>query len=353
MYQGNAAHTGFVPLDIDPNKIQKLWQVNLGQIDTPGISYIVYPATIGKKYVMVSNSHSHTLEAFSFKNGRLKWSKSFNSTVQPSAYSDGTIFVQTVNNYSPSTLLRAYKENDGELVFESPFTAQWQNYNAPVIDNNVVYACSGYMSGLTAYNTNSGEELWSTTFMDLSEGATSAVNKNHVLYYNAGYLLKLSKTTGDLISQIKDPKWTWQGYTDVTPVLYKNRFAFVTVNHYLTKFNLEKDKVDFSLDNVTSTPSVDTQNIYVIRNQKLTAIDVLTGKTLWESKETFTDSIEDILVTNNLVFISDGNETIAFSKTDEHEAIWKEPIGGKLSLSTRGLFIVSPEGKLTAYRFNE
>lgn len=353
MYQGNAAHTGYVPISVNSKKIKKVWDVEVGEQASQGLNYSIHPATIGKKYVYVARNnyvYSNTLQAFSLTDGHVVWSKNFkNLSVQPTAYADGKVFVQTVNNYLDGTLLRAYEENTGEVVFESPFSAQWHSYNAPVIDNNVVYACSGYMSGLNAYEASSGEQLWSTPFSDLSDNATSAVNKKYALYYNAGVLYKLDKKTGNVLSEIQDRNWQWNGYSDVTPVLFRDNFAFVTANQYLTKFSLTTDKSDFEIANISSNPSIDKKNVYVIKDKHLTAINADTGKTVWSVDDVNYDKVEDIIVTDNLVFVSDGYETKAYSKTNKHAVVWSVKIGGKMSLSSKGLFIVSHDGTLSAF----
>ncbi|MCE3043853.1 PQQ-binding-like beta-propeller repeat protein [Legionella sp. 16cNR16C] len=354
-YQGNAAHTGYVPIAIDPELIRQLWAVSVGRDGFPGWRTEVHQASIGQKYVFVSRynyGQANSLEAFSFTDGQVVWTADLNHVaVQPSAYHDGVVYVQTVYSDSYKTRLRAFDENTGEYIFSSHFPAQYQDYKAPVIDEGVVFISSGYYSGITAFDAHKDNKLWHTPFPRLSNGASPAVNKQYALYYNAGYLYKLDKNKGKVLAKIHDDNWEWSNDYDPTPVLLGDS-AFVTSNHSLTKFNIAEDKIEFAISNVSSNPSVDDKNVYVIKDSHLTAINAGTGDVVWSIDSSEYHKVEDLLVTKNLVFVSDGKETKAYSKSKKHEVVWQAPVGGKMSLSSRGLFIVSKKATLTAFGIN-
>ncbi|KTC67940.1 outer membrane biogenesis protein BamB [Legionella birminghamensis] len=356
MYQGNAAHTGYVPIVIDTAKIKQIWSVDVGQDGFPGMNTEIHQASIGHKYVFVSRynyGQANSLEAFSFEDGHVVWSVDLNHlAVQPSAYSDGVVYVQTVYGDSRKTRLWAFDENSGEYLFSSQFLAEYQSYKAPVIDNDKVYASGGFRAGIVAFNAHKAGRLWFTHFDRYGEEATAAVNEKYVLYYNACVMYKLDKNTGDILSKIQDDYCEWKRDYDPTPVLFGNDFAFVTSNQYLTKFNLAEDKVEFAINNVSSNPSVDDKKVYVIKDSQLTAINAETGDVVWSIDASDFRKVEDLVVTKNLVFVSDRKKTRAYSKSKKHELVWQADVGGKLSLSSKGLFIVSHSGTLTAFNIN-
>lgn len=351
MYQGNTRHTGFVPIDIDVNNIKQIWEIN-------SEAYYYgehHQAIIGQYYIFLATAgQKNRLEAFSPMDGHAVWVKDFGKLwPQPTAYSDGTLFLQTVEaNYYGSDFitLTAYKEESGDVVFES-FAGGNGTYKAPVIDNEIVYVCETelFLAKLVAYNKYSGTKLWDLSFDTTLCGTSLAVNNNYAIYYNKKTLFKIDKKTGVVLSSIKD-EHRQENYDFDDLVLIGENSAYVTVNNYLTKYNLKKNKVDFALANVTSTPSTDDKNLYVIKDKYLTAINADTGKTVWKNSENMYETITGVVVTNNLVFISTKDGTKAYSKTKKHDVVWQVNDGGKLSLSTKGLLIVSKEGTLTMYK---
>lgn len=355
MYQGNAQHTAYVPIKINPKSIYQSWVVSIDEEKSSGLNKI-HPATIGSEHIIVSSTnyaYSNTLQAFSIKDGHVVWSKDYGSAgVQPTAYNNHTVYVQAVNNSLGGTLLYAYNERNGDLIFQAPSTAQWHSYKAPVIDNGFIYACSGYMSGINAYKMSSGSLLWSKSFNSLSENATSAVNKQFLVYYNAGSLLKMDKASGEILSITPDDAWSWDGYDDPTPVLMDEKAALIVTNKTLTRFNLQTDSIDFRISDVASTPAVDSTNIYVAQKNSLVALNKETGKQQWNVQTGFNEgSVQDVILSQNLVFISDGKQIKAFSKVKDHPLVWSASVGGSMSLSTKGLFVVSHEGTLTSFKF--
>jgi|GEM_PF-5937034 len=356
MYQGNAAHTGYLPLKIKPKEIVQVWQKNIDEKPSTGPFYNIHPASVTPKYVIVTRNYdrlSNSLKVFSIATGKEIWSKNFNDlSIQPAAYHDGVVYVQTVNNSLGGTLLRAFEVATGKVLFETPFTAQWHNYKAPVIDGNKVIACAGYIGGLTAYDRLMGSASWSRSFNELSNMATAAVSTKYALYYNAGKLYKLNKADGQVISKIQDTSWQWNGYDDATPVLIGEDSALISTNHYLSKFNLKEDKIDFVFDGIQGNPSVDLDNIYVIQNHHLTIIDKDSGELLWSDLTNEYDSnVSDIVITKNLIFVSTDKGTKAYTKTRKHEIVWESSVGGALSINASGLYIVSSKGQLTAFSF--
>lgn len=356
MYQANAQHTGFVPIKVNPNKLIKRWRVSVGDASTPGLNYRIHQASIGKRGVYVARNnyvYSNTLEAFSIKKGKRLWTIDFKElALQPTAYHDGKIFVQTVNNSIGGTALRVFDERKGHPLFEVPFSAQWQTYNAPLIDGGVIYADAGYSGGFNAYDEKEGELKWRFSVGTLSEGATPALTGDLLVYYNAGSLLLVDKNTGKKQSDIKDPNYAWGGYTDPTPVIATHDTALIVINHTLTQFNLKDKSVGFTMDDVSGYPSVDNKYIYIIKAGLLSALDKKTGELAWQNHDkSFEGEMDEFVVTKNLVLVSDSKGISAISKRGHHKTLWQSDVHGKMSLSQKGLFIVSHDGTLTAFSF--
>ena len=98
--------------------------------------------------------------------------------------------------------------------------------------------------------------------------------------------------------------------------------------------------------------------IYAGRNnpKSLDALDEHTGQVLWSWPGTATDAEfhRNVVVTNNLVFVSTDQAVHAVDLVT-HQLVWSYPVPGMLALSASGtLYIVEgarePTGRLIAIR---
>jgi hypothetical protein len=102
---------------------------------------------------------------------------------------------------------------------------------------------------------------------------------------------------------------------------------------HLKKINLLTQQIDFDIQNTSGKPAVDDKFIYTIKNQRLTAIDKMTGKTQWVAYGTvFKNTIESLIVTNNVVLVSDVYGTRAISKNASPPKLWRTDVHGQISL---------------------
>ena len=116
-YQGNAAHDGYVPCQIDPLRLSVTWTCNAassGRI-----------ATDGRTVIKGNGTTLSALDAFS---GSTLWSIS--GDFSEPAISDGIAYV-TTSTQGMSGLFNwfnAYSIADGSLIFTTHLDTQWDTY---------------------------------------------------------------------------------------------------------------------------------------------------------------------------------------------------------------------------------
>lgn len=350
-------HTGFFAINIDTTSIKRVWQQYIGEIASSGPSYRINAASIGKENIYVSRNnyvYSNTLQAFSIETGNLLWGVEFDALqAQPPVYHDGKLFIQTLGYYGKEkSSLRAYNTS-GELIFQTEVSDSDSNVGAPIVDSGIIYAETGQGS-IKSYSETTGERLASyKAFDDDYKPSSPALLNNWLISYSDGKLHIFDRDTTSEVASIADPNYSWPG-SAVIPIITDDHSALIYSDWHLKKINLLTQQIDFDIPNTSGKPAVDDKFIYTIKNQRLTAIDKMTGKAQWVAYGTvFKNTIESLIVTNNVVFVSDVYGTSAISKNADHSKLWRTEIHGKISLSRKGLFIVSNSGELTAFKFNE
>lgn len=345
MYQQNAAHTGFVPVDIHPKYFQFEWQVTIGDPATPGLNYSISPAVVAGNLVYVSRNnymYSNTLQAFSITDGKVVWSKSYGSVmINPPTVYQNTVYVQTVNNASPDTALYGYDAATGNTLFKSPTAAQWEHYLAPTAYGNNIYVDGGTYGGMYSFNNSSGQQNWFTGLAQYDMW-TPAVNAQYAVAYTGGQLNILDSTSGRLLGNIIDPHYQWSGYsTNFAPVFTDSQTALSVQSGYLTSYHLDSKSIAWSAGpGYVGQPSFDGQSIYAVQNDGLVVLDPATGNVKWKWFPNNQHVQGQLIVTANFVLLSTESRVYAISKWRQHNAIWSYPASGVLSMGRGHLYIV-------------
>jgi outer membrane protein assembly factor BamB len=154
-YQGNALHTGYVPVTLDASQFTKSWSVPIGD---SGAALQQATEADGMVYVSQSGYFSDQgLYVLNAQDGSVLWNLPFPNifSVNPPAYDNGKVYIQTVNN-SGDTWVRAYEASSGTQVFQAAADAQWENYLAPTIVDHTLYVDGGTYGGMYSFNGRTG-----------------------------------------------------------------------------------------------------------------------------------------------------------------------------------------------------
>jgi outer membrane protein assembly factor BamB len=368
-FQGNASHTGYVGIVVDPEKISGAWSWNAdkdasfgwlqGVATSPGRGFVTY----------TDYNTGHSLVAFDPKDGSMIWRQSFPdaNSLNASATSGDRVYVTTTGQQE--TFLWSFDASDGTPKSQSTFQIQWGVVLAPTIAHGIAYVNGGYYDkGVYAFDADDGLPLWSA-FSGENDESTPAVADGRVHYYD-GYRLKIYDAfDGAELSSIDDPLAPeWHGYS------YRAAPMLGSPDHVLafSGSNIYGDRrlVDFSPAGQTSRwqttrsygthPAINAGTIYAASNspKSFDAIDETTGQVLrsWVPGTSDTSFFGNVVLTKNLAFVSTDVATYAIDLAT-HLPVWSVPVSGMLSVSGSGMLYIVEHGigragRIVAYRLH-
>lgn len=362
MFQGNAAHTGYVPVTLDPDKFTTRWQQAATTVPGTYLTDVASTATSGGLLFVSGNNHLFALKEF---DGSTSWSYDFSTlqfpSVNPPGIAKGVAYVAA--GQQSSTYLFSFDTANGTVLSKSEMSSQWENYLAPTIGAKGVYTNAGTYGGLYGFTTT-GQQL----FFDYEAQTslwTPAVDANGVYTYT-GILQVSDPVTGAVTHSIADPTFT--NYTYViggSPVIGAPGSIFVAnyensvlngggIGNTLLNFRVSSNSIAWQIPgDYPSTPAYYNGRVYAGNNNpvQLEIREESDGKLLWSwvpPQAGDVGFISEVLLTKNLVFVSTNLATYAVDLTT-HETVWSMPLVGKLSLSSNGVFYIQAANQISAF----
>jgi hypothetical protein len=361
-FQGNAAHTGHVPVSVDPNAFTPRWQGGPTLNNLNGYYAPVQTLTTNNGRLFIATGN--VLYVLKEHDASQVWSYNFsgltNPSVNPPAVGNGMVFIAAGQQSSASMF--AFNESDGSLVFRSQMSAQWENYLAPTVGPRGVYTNAGSYGGLFGF-TFSGERMF---FVGLNQQAmwTPAVDDEHVYSYT-GYLSVNDPQTGETQATVLDPNFdnfVYQIYGSTVLGAPGSVFAAAYENAYLNGGGIGNTLVNFDVDNQNvawsipgaypMTPAYDAGELYAVNHVPL-RLEVRAennGALLWSwipplaGEDRFSS---ETLLTDSMVFVSTNLATYGIDRTT-HQIVWSYPFTGRLALSQNGVLYIQGVGPIVA-----
>jgi hypothetical protein len=363
-FQGNAAHTGFVPVTVVPDDLTTRWQRPVDRNVASGL--VANLATIATSNGLYYISGANAVQARSEADGSLVWSHDFSNLLFPSAnppaVANGTVYVAA--GQQDSTYFYAFDAATGAVRFHAPMASQWENYLAPTVGPLGVYTNAGYFGGAYGF-TSAGQPLFFAP-LEQQDVWTPAVDTDSVYAYTGYALTVLDASTGQRRGSIADP----MGHTAFPEVggsvvlggphsafaaQYSNSlFTASGVHNSLEHFDTAAMAIDWSVDGVyPRTPAYRDGVVYAVNNSplQLEARSESNGGLLWTWTPPGVDElgfISEVLLTNTLAFVSTARATYAVD-LGTHKAVWSFPVSGNLALSASGILYVEGPASLTAF----
>jgi hypothetical protein len=364
MFQGNAAHTGYVPATIDPNTLTTRWQGGPTLSNTPNNYNGAFAYTLttdgGQLYIAIGTK----LYALKELDASQVWSYDVSTlqfpSVNPPAEANGTVYMAA--GQQGSTYLFAFDETSGALVFKSQMSSQWEHYFAPTIGPQGIYTNAGTYGGLYGFDF-SGNPLFVDALAQTSQW-TPAVDGNHVYSYT-GQLTVADPVSGAVQATINDP--TFQNFEyimDGSAVLGApgSVFAANYTNAYinggaqgniLLDFNVNTQAITWQLNgDYGYNPAYNAGVLYAANNSplRLEARRESDGSLLWswtppQAGDSTFDS--EVLLTNSMIFVSTNLATYGID-TLTHKLVFSYPFPGRLALSQNGILYIQGTGPIVA-----
>jgi hypothetical protein len=376
MFQGNAAHTGYVPVSLSPTNFALRWQKTIDA----GIALNSVTEAEGKVFLSEYGYFSKMgLYVLSQTNGNILWSDDYSGvySLNPPSYGYGNVYIQNGNGIVSSSVsgsaLNAYDASTGASLFRSPVSAQWERYLAPTIYDGNVYVDGGGYGGMYSFNATNGTQNWFGLVAQY-DGWTPAVDTNYCYVFTGsgdtvpilGQFRIIDRFTGTTVHLVIDDGFQWNGYTMNSAVVlgtHSNAFAinesgsiypYYFGSGRVLMFDLRDDGTNqphigwVVQDHFTGQPTLANGVLYLNNGGTLAALDEITGTKLWSWVPPNSEALlGTIVATDNLIIVSTGAATYAIDLIS-HQAVWSYPASGYLALGDGVLYVAGANGVLTA-----
>lgn len=367
MYQGSAAHGGYVPVTLDPAAFSELY---LRSLDT----WPLNPVACAGNWVYVTNDvygDDGKIYALNSGSGSLMWSQNIGNVIYmgPPAYSKGRVFTARSNQGDYNLFAFAY--DTGEQDFITIYDAENRKYYAPTIYDDFLYVPGyGYLFALSA---TTGLFRWGIWLQDNSAW-TPAVDAQHVYAYNnrpLAQLTVLNRDTGTPEFAIPDSQCRG-GWSDLEMAPVIGALDDVLVinpdvdqSARLVSFDLTGRTIAYEIEGqFAGQLTLANGTIYVLNGGEVEARREADGVLLWNWAPPVLDPPltpkGPIVAVDNLLFVSCQEPPLYLRPQvgvtyaidlQTHEAVWTYPQFGHLALSAQNkLFIATRNGQLAAIR---
>lgn len=355
-YQANAAHTGLVPVTLSPSAFKLRWIYEAPAVGGSLGSISDITTGNGKLYFGTgtywdANTAGHRLLALKEQDGSQAWNHDFGNlqyaSTNPPTYANGKVYLSAGSQ--DSTAMFGFDASSGAQLFSTPTSAQWPTYLAPVVYGGSVYSNGGRYGGMYAFDATTGVEKWFATLSQV-DGWAPAVDANNTYTYLHGEFIISDRLTGNPVGKIAGSN---SGYPNgVTPLLGAANSAIVADSSALSAFDTSALRLRWKVDGSFHTgQAYGDKLVYVLRDQPLAleARNEADGSLAWSWKPPATTEqwLGNVVLTNNLVFVSSDNTTYAIDRSS-HASVWTYPVGGKLSLSANGVLYINTQSSIVA-----
>lgn len=383
--QGNATHTGYLPIRITASRIVKAWDWQLPVISVSGTLPPINSVATWQRSVFVSARYTQggtSMYALNERDGSLRWVRKFefgsNPSLSPPAASDGKVFIATGGNQD--AFLWFLDARDGTVLAQSPVATNYSTFLPPTIKDGRVYFNAGKFNGqLYAFDQNTGALLWEGPGGTPGLNTPSIDDEGRLYASNPRYGLSVyDSATGDLLEYLGVPPppsgMGWQpdyhaammlGLPDTFTTFgaeAANGSAVGTQDppeRTLSHYSFANDSEHWqSAKKYRGYPAVAKGVVYAASNTPLSfdAIDERTGYVLWSWVPTKGDTgfFRNVVVTDNLAFVSTDRALYAIDLVT-HQPVWESPTPGMVSISASRMLYVTTgttesNGRMVAFR---
>ncbi|MFM2087667.1 MAG: hypothetical protein RLZZ237_2536 [Pseudomonadota bacterium] len=369
---GNAAHTGLVPVSLDAGKFSRRWTWEYNGVDkvskvspvvaANGLVYFSVEQSAADSPGSTKISYTNTLIALSESDSAEKWRtpQTLNNGLSAPGLSGTRLAMVDTNSVFTFDAISGARlatvrqpQTTGLLTAVSPLTA-------PTLAGANVYV--GGNNDVISSNATTAQNNWSSS-LGLSILAnvdewTPAVNASTVYSNTAGTLRAFNRVSGTQQWSLAVPGQVLGGLAksslrqapvlpdDHTVLLLNQRpVAGSSADNSLSLVDTDSRQLRWTVNGQFTTQPVTSQGLVYVGNQATSSLEargLATGAVVWSwplsavQEERFGG---DLIVTNNLLFIAGEKGTYALDLASQ-KAVWSYRLAGKLALSRNGLLYI-------------
>ncbi|RYG34368.1 MAG: hypothetical protein EON93_08185 [Burkholderiales bacterium] len=344
MFQRDAAHTGYVPVTLDPAKFVKAWEWITpnharfgGLVSANGAVYV----SAGRKVFRLNESTGAVVWEHATPNPGGDWTG-------PPGYHDGVVYFP-IQPPSRVSVIRGLDAETGTPKTESVFNSQAGPYIGPTFyDGGMYYSAGFYGNFAYRYNLPSGALAWSSRLgpdaLAYMYMQTPAVDENHIYHMTENGIYIARRSDGAALGAVP-------AQTGGSGALTGPSAPVITESGLVLKVDFTDSARLVAIDPVSRTiawrgsftgggmqPVTAGDKVYHWVGSggwMISAMDAKTGAALWSWRLPATDSqpIENMVVTDNMLFAS-SNRAVYAIDLNTHQTVWRIPTHGKLSISS-------------------
>jgi len=370
MWQGNAAHTGYVPDTLLFAERQFAWSkfARPAAISGMAVSSTAVFTTDSPTY-QYSNNQPVTLGAQSLADGGTLWAVSFpaGTVISAPAYADGKLFfVESLyQSYGIPDIrfLDALDAVTGDPVFRVSLELPGTMFDSPTVGGGHVYFQSqvdptpvGLVS-TTAYTFGSASEdtgalEWQSQTA-AGDGTAPTLVDGH-LYGCTTSLNILNAATGETTASIANPDNAVDLCTGRAPAMAGN-LAYFNQGTALVAVDLTLGQIAWSVDhNAFGQISTDGSQLFYLSAGALTVRDAVTGTLLWgwEAPQTAIatyESLSDNLIVTKTHVIATNGAQLYFINRKSHFLEGSFKVAGLIAYAAGKVVVADAQGIVTAF----
>lgn len=364
--QGNAQHTGHVPLTLQPTKARTVWEWRSPRAGD-GVTPFVNPVTVVGGRIAVSDDDYFSPQSLYLLNeadGSVLWTHAFAADtpgLNPPTLKGDHVYVATSGH--EATRMHAFDAATGALVWQTAFPGQWPHFLAPTVDGSQVLSAGGYYGGVYGFRRQNGAEVGSNTTLPFVDLFTPAVDDTRMFVYTTDRLNIIDRRSF-AVTVISDPapSSTCCGSYLGAPMLslarqrvlafsgdsFSGRASSSTGGFYaraIVSFDLARQVLEWRSEDLFITqPALAHGLVFAGSNTplRLAALHEADGSLAWgwAPADGATQFCRNVVATDSHVFVSTDRAVHAIDLATR-QSVWSIPVAGELALSARGTLLIN------------